>query len=149
MHNVSKMIIALALLHHISRIFIGHNEKWKQNSNMGKKNNQNFVSIPFNMLIDQIKYKASRYGIEVILVEESYTSKVDHLALESLEHHETYSGSRIKRGLFRSSTGKILNSDINGAIGILRKGNAIGDGDLKSLSDRGDVVSPVRCHVHH
>jgi len=101
------------------------------------------------MLIEQIKYKASRYGIEVILVEESYTSKVDHIALESLEHHKKYSGSRIKRGLFKSSTGKLLNSDINGAIGILRKGNAIGDDQLMVLSDRGDVVSPVRCHVHH
>ncbi|WQJ53269.1 MAG: transposase [Wendovervirus sonii] len=149
MHNVSKMIINLALRHSVSTIYIGHNIGWKQDSNMGKKNNQNFVSIPFNMLIDQIKNKSEKQGIKVEIVEESYTSKVDHLALETLEHHDKYLGSRIKRGLFKSSVGITLNADINGAIGILRKGNAIGMEQLADLSNRGDVVSPTRCHVHY
>ena len=95
------------------------------------------------MLINQIQYKSQKYtDLTVEIVEESYTSKIDHLALEKLEHQENYLGKRIKRGLFKSSTNKVLNADINGAIGILRKGNAISDAQLISLRNRGDVVSP-------
>ena len=58
------------------------------------------------------------------------------------EHHKSYLGKRTKRGLFKSSAGKSLNADCNGAVGILRKENVIQDTDLVSLLDRGDVVSP-------
>ena len=68
-----------------------------------------------------IQYKAGLLGIKTTITEESYTSKVDHLAGESLGKHESYSGRRIKRGLFKSAIGKIINADINGAIGIMRK----------------------------
>lgn len=75
-------------------------------------------------------------------MEESYTSKTDHLSLEEMTHQNCPKGKRIKRGLFKSSCGKIINADINGAIGILRKGKAITDEQLMFLRDRGDVVSP-------
>ena len=65
--------------------------------------------------------------MNVEIVEESYTSKIDHLALEDMKKQENYLGKRIKRGLFKSSIGKLVNANINGAIGILRKGNAISD----------------------
>lgn len=80
--------------------------------------------------------------MQVILVEESYTSKVDHLALESMEYHDVYLGKRVNRGLFKSSNNKLLNADVNGAIGILRKGNAISEAQLMDLRNRGDVVAP-------
>ena len=89
-----------------------------------------------------LKYKGLEKGIIVEVTEESYTSKIDHLSLEPLCKQENYSGQRIKRGLFKSRIGKILNADINGAIGILRKANTIIDEQLLFLHDRGDVVSP-------
>lgn len=139
----SKQLIKLCIENNVETIIIGHNKGWKQETNIGKKNNQNFVQIPFNQLINQIQYKSQKYtDLEVIIVEESYTSKIDHLALEKLEYQENYLGKRIKRGLFKSSTNKVLNADINGAIGILRKGNAISDVQLIDLRNRGDVVSP-------
>ena len=144
LHNTSRKIINLCIENNIQNIFIGHNNQWKTECNMSKTNNQNFVQIPFNTLINQLQYKSQEYtDLYVATVEESYTSKVDHLVLEEMKHHDKYTGKRIKRGLFKSSTGKVLNADINGAIGILRKGNAITDGQLLSLRDRGDVVSPV------
>lgn len=142
MHWCSRQIIDLCLKNNIDNIVIGHNKGWKQEIQLGKRNNQNFVSIPFNRLIDMIKYKAQKEGLNTIVVEETYTSKVDHLALEPLCKQETYSGQRIKRGLFKSGMGKIINADINGAIGILRKANGILDEELLLLQDRGDVVSP-------
>ena len=139
----SKHLINLCIENKVEKIIIGHNKGWKQECNIGKTNNQNFVQIPFNILINQIQYKSQKYtDLEVIVAEESYTSKIDHLALEELKKQENYLGKRIKRGLFKSSVGKLVNADINGAIGILRKGNAISDAQLLSLRNRGDVVSP-------
>ena len=55
------------------------------------------------------------------MTEESYTSKCDALSLEAIGKHENYMGQRIKRGLFKSGTGKCINADLNGAINIMRK----------------------------
>ena len=57
----------------------------------------------------------------VITTEESYTSKCDSLSFESLKKHDNYNGERITRGLFKSSTNKNINADLNGAINIMRK----------------------------
>lgn len=142
MHKASRKIIDLCVENDISKLVIGHNNGWKQDVNHGRRNNQNFVSIPFNNFIQMLQYKGELEGIEVIVVEESYTSKVDHLVFEEMVHHEKYQGKRAKRGLFKSSCGKTLNADVNGAIGMLRKAEAIPDAQLLGLRDRGDVVSP-------
>jgi len=142
-HCISKTVIGLCVADGIGNIVIGHNKNWKQKSNMGRKTNQSFVQIPFNSLIQKIQYKAEEVGIAVHVTEESYTSKTDHLANEEMGKKDEYLGSRTRRGLFRSSTGKVLNADVNGAIGILRKKNVFSDADLVSLRDRGDVVSPT------
>lgn len=141
LHHVSKQVIKYAIDNEIDTIIIGLNKGWKQNINTGKKNNQKFVQIPFDKLIGQIKYKAKLNGIKVCTIEESYTSKVDHFALEEMTHQEEYKGKRVKRGLFQSSTGIRLNADINGAIGILRK--VIGN-DFLNLLDRGCIAQPVK-----
>ena len=143
LHNASRKIINLCKIQNIGNIVIGHNKGWKQEVNIGKKNNQNFVSIPFNMFIQQLEYKGKMEGINVMVAEESYTSKTDHFANEPMKHLDERKGKRIRRGLFKSSIGKVLNADINGAIGIMRKVYAISDAQLMSLRDRGDVVSPL------
>lgn len=142
LHKASKKIIDLCVEHKIGKLVIGHNKGWKQEIDLGKKTNQNFVQIPFNRLISMLQYKGLEKGIQVEVTEESYTSKIDHLSFEPLCKQENYSGQRTKRGLFKSGIGKILNADINGAIGILRKANAVLDEELLLLQDRGDVVSP-------
>jgi IS605 OrfB family transposase len=141
LHNVSKYIIQYCVNNDIKNIVIGHNKEWKQECNIGKRNNQNFVQIPFNTLIQQVQYKAKMVGINVIITEESYTSKVDHLAFEEMKHQENYLGKRIKRGLFSSSKKLLLNADINAAIGILRK--VIGNDFINQLN-RGCVTQPLK-----
>ena len=105
----------------VSVIVIGHNKEWKQDINIGKVNNQNFVQIPYNQFINMITYKSELEGIKVIQREESYTSKCSFLDNELICKHETYQGNRIKRGLFRTSTGRLINADLNGALNILKK----------------------------
>lgn len=121
LHKTSRFIINYCVEHKISTIVIGKNKKWKQDINIGKKNNQNFVLIPFSKLIKMLEYKGEEVGIEVKNREENYTSKCSFLDLEEIMKHTKYLGKRIKRGLFKSSLGKLINSDVNGAYNILRK----------------------------
>lgn len=121
LHRTSKRIIDYCLTNDISKIIIGHNIGWKQNINIGKINNQTFTQIPFNTLINQIKYKAKLNGIEVIITEQSYTSKCSFIDNESIQKHDQYLGKRVKRGLFKSNKGCLINADINGSLNIIRK----------------------------
>jgi IS605 OrfB family transposase len=100
---------------------IGYNPNWKHKTNMGKKNNRNFYQIAYKQLIEKLEEKLKCINKKMVLVKESYTSKCDALALESIRYHETYLGNRKKRGLFESSTQKLINADLNGAINIMRK----------------------------
>ena len=121
MHKLSNAVIAYAITSEIDTIVIGHNEGWKQSVDIGKKNNQNFVQIPFNMLINQIYYKGQEYGINVVKQEESYTSKCSFLDREEIDKHETYSGKRIKRGIFKSSNGTLIHADLQASYNIMKK----------------------------
>ena len=53
--------------------------------------------------------------------EESYTSKCSFLDGESICKHESYVGSRVYRGLFKTASGLLINADVNGSLNILRK----------------------------
>jgi putative transposase len=121
MHKVSKSIVEYAKSRNIDTIVIGHNEGWKQSVNIGHRNNQNFVQLPFNTLIQQIRYKAEEHGINVIVQDESHTSKCSFLDNESVEHHDSYVGRRIRRGVFQSANGKLIHADLNGSYNIIRK----------------------------
>ena len=121
MHNASAYIVNYLVTHGIDTLVIGHNPGWKQNINLGKRNNQNFVSLPFTKLISQLMYKCRLRGIRAVLQEESYTSKCSFLDNEPVEKHHIYRGRRVHRGLFVSSDGTYINADINGALNILRK----------------------------
>ena len=121
MHKLSKAIVQYAKTRNIDTIVIGHNNGWKQSANMGRINNQNFVEIPFNTLINQIKYKAEESGIKVIIQNEEHTSKCSFLDNESIEHHDEYMGKRIKRGIFRSKDGILMHADLNAVYNIIRK----------------------------
>jgi len=146
LHKASKKVIEFCIENDIGTIVVGHNKNWKQNSNMGKKNNQSFISIPFNKLIHMLEYKGKMVGVEVKIKEESYTSKIDHLVKEEMKKQEIYLGKRKKRGLFESSIGKLLNVDVNGSIGILRKDVASNDW-LNNLGSRGCVYQPVKINI--
>lgn len=144
-HKVSRFIINYCVDNNIGSLVVGLNKGWKQEINLGKKTNQKFVEIPFSRLIDKISYKCKLVGISFYLSEESYTSKVDHLAFEELGKHDVYLGKRKKRVLFQSSVNKLINADINGAIGIGRK--VFGDSYVNRIIDSGLAFNPVRVNI--
>lgn len=144
-HKVSRFIVNFCIDNNIGNLIVGLNKGWKQNINLGRKMNQGFVEIPFSKLIDKIYYKCKMIGIDFQTHEESYTSKVDHLAFEPLKKHDIYLGKRKRRGLFQSSTGKLINADINGAIGIGRK--VFGDSYVSRIIDSGFAFNPIRLNV--
>ena len=98
------------------------------------------------MFINMLKYKCRLKGINLVCVEESYTSKVsfldnDPLPTLKVENKSNFSGSRISRGLYRDSKGQLINADVNGSFNIIRK--EVCDVDLQP-ADRGFVFNPVK-----
>jgi putative transposase len=144
LHKASKKVIDICIENNIGTIIIGHNKEWKQDINLGKRINQNFVNIPFNKLIQNITYKGKLVGINTETTEESYTSKTDHLMNEPMQRNDKPSGKRTKRGLFLSGNGKVINTDINGGIGMLRKKKVVSESWLNKVGNRGEVYSPVK-----
>lgn len=140
LHQASAIVMKELISRKIETLVIGYNEDWKQNINLGKRINQQFVQIPYKTFIDKIMYKCEDYGIKVILTEESYTSKIDHLAGEEMHKHKEYKGKRIHRGLFLSSTGIVINADVNGALGIMRK---VFSESARQIVDSGVAFTPV------
>ena len=121
LHKITTQLVNHLDSHNIDTVIFGHNVGQKQDINLGKVTNQNFVQIPFTQLIAQLQYKCQLKGIRVIVTEESHTSKCSFLDKESVEHHEKYKGKRVKRGLFKTSKGILINADVNGALNIGRK----------------------------
>lgn len=126
-HKASAQIEKMAIEDDIDTIIIGQNKDWKQNSDLGKRNNQSFTTIPHSLLLQMITYKAERHGINVIVTEESYTSKASFLDNDDIpvygkeDTKKTFSGKRIHRGLYCSKNGTHMNADVNGAANIMRK----------------------------
>jgi putative transposase len=118
---------------------------------IGSRNNQNFVQIPFYQLRNKLKALCERYGLVYQEQEESYTSKAsaldgDDLPTYNADNPTTYpfSGKRVKRGLYRSKDGHLVNADCNGAANIGRKSKQNG---FTGLS-RGCLAQPLRIKIH-
>lgn len=139
-HEASKRIVEIALSHELNTIVIGKNKGQKRSSNMGKRINQNFIGIPHQKMIEMIEYKANLAGIVVIQANEACTSQTSFLDNEIPINQNGDKARkrkglspvkrRIRRGLFKSNKGILINADVNGALQILRKvvPNAFADG---------------------
>ena len=158
MHTASRRIIDLLVAEGIGTLVIGKNPVWKQECKMSRKNNQHFVALPHARFIDMLTYKAKLVGITVLVQEESYTSKASFLDLDPIPVYGeedadkvTFSGRRVKRGMYKASNGRKFNADINGSYNIMRKalpnvftGNGIED---VNKAVRSLVVHPERIVV--
>ena len=151
MSKTARKIINYCLENNIGTLVCGYNETFQRNSNIGKANNQTFVNIPFGKLREKLEYLCKLYSLRFVEQEESYTSKSSFFDMDILPKFEadkpqTYSflGKRIKRGVYQTSKGYIVNADINGALNILRKSNVV---DLEVLYSRGVVDTPARIRI--
>ena len=143
MHKSSRMIVNYAIENECDRIIIGNIKNIKQEM----KNNKRFVQMPIQELVQKIKYKAELEGKEVILIEESYTSGVSSIDKEEINKENYDKTRRIKRGLFRTNTGKLVNSDINGSLNILRKYVKNFSPNLEIAMDIGREQRPIKKRV--
>lgn len=121
LHKITTQLVNQLDSYNIDTVIFGHNIGQKQDINLGKVTNQNFVQIPFTQLMKQLQYKCELRGIRFIETEESYTSKCSFIDEESICKHSSYRGKRVKRGLFEASNGKLINADVNGSLNIGRK----------------------------
>jgi putative transposase len=154
MRKAALFLVTYCVANGIGRLCVGRNKDWKQEVNLGKKQNQIFTFIPHGKLIEALRSKCARAAIEFVETEESFTSKTDHLAHEEMgPKPEGYRwlGSRSTRGCFRSSMGFDLQADVNACIGIGRKVG--GEKWLDELIERlgsspGTRLVPRKLHVN-
>lgn len=158
LHRASNYVIELLIKLGVTKLVVGQNHDWKRSVNIGKRNNQAFVSIPDGQLIDMLTYKGNRVGIDIIVREESYSSQSSFLDGDFIPDYgskpETWkpSGKRICRGLYRTKSGRLCNADINGSYNILKKEfpNAFSQGETLKANETGDsevLVDPIRVNL--
>ena len=130
-HQLSRKLINQLSELGVKNIVYGKNVNFKKEINLGRVTNQNFVNIPFNQIIERLRYKACLAGINFMTVEESYTSKTSFLDEEKLHSYKakhskpkkgyTFLGDRFARSLFRTKKGYVIHADINASFNIIRK----------------------------
>ena len=147
----AKKIVNYCVNNKIGNIVVGYNDGFQSRSNLGRVNNQNFVMIPLGRLKNRIEYLCNQYGINFVQQEESYTSKASFFDNDTMPkwnpqnpEESKFSGKRVCRGLYITSTKTKINADVNAALNILRKSNLT---DLTVLQDRGAVSSPSRWYI--
>ena len=151
MNKTARRVIDYCIDHDIGTLVVGYNETFQKDSNIGRRNNQTFVNIPYGKLIDKLEYLCELNGIIVVMQEESYTSKAsfwdkDVIPVYKSDDTEEYhfSGKRIHRGQYRTASGQVLNADVNGALNIMRKSSVV---DVNILYSRGEVDTPIRIRI--
>ncbi|NVM01478.1 MAG: IS200/IS605 family element transposase accessory protein TnpB, partial [Candidatus Helarchaeota archaeon] len=138
--DLTRKLVNYCILGNFGKIVIGYNSGWKDKLNLGKRNNQNFVQVPFKKLVNLLKYKGRLVGIKVVLVEEWYTSKTSALDLEPIQKSKNYLGKRVHRGLFLTKNKIKINADVNAALNILRK--YVGNEFIKQKKEFGCWLQP-------
>ena len=133
-HKTSRKIVNHCIEHNIGTIVVGYNEKWKQNIQIGKRNNQNFVSVPFLKLIQQIEYKSEMVGITVIRTSEEYTSQTCSSCGIIRKANRKYRGLYVCK-----NCGVVLNADVNASTNIFRKGVP----KSVKIGNRGHLSCPI------
>ena len=146
-----RKVINYCVFHNIGVLVCGYNVTFQREAKMGKVNNQNFVNIPYGEILHKLAYLCELYGIEYAEQEESYTSKAsfwdkDEMPVYNADNLKDYefSGKRIHRGMYQTSTGFEFNADVNGALNILRKSNVV---SLLGLYSRGGLATPLRIRI--
>ena len=151
MNKAARKVINYCIANDIGTLIVGYNETFQRNSNIGKKNNQNFVNIPYGQLRDKLAYLCELNGITFVKQEESYTSKASFWDKDIIPTYNadnpqnyTFSGKRVHRGQYKTANGRTFNADVNGALNIMRKSSVV---DLTVLYSSGEVDTPIRIRV--
>ena len=150
-YNATKYIVNYCIDNNIGDIIVGYNDGFQDKVNLGKVNNQQFVMLPYGKFKNRLEYLCKLYGINYRVQEESYTSKASFWDKDEIPKWNPlnpkqgeFSGKRIKRGLYQTKSGKLINADVNGALNILRKSKVV---SLETLYNRGDVLTPTRIRL--
>ena len=151
MNKAARKVINYCIANDMGTLVVGYNETFQRGGHIGKRNNQNFVNIPYGQLRSKLEYLCEMNGIIFVKQEESYTSKSsfwdrDDIPVYNADNPREYqfSGKRIHRGQYKTASGKIINADVNGALNIMRKSSVV---DVNILYGRGEVDTPVRIRI--
>lgn len=151
MNKAARKVIDYCIANDIGTLVVGYTETFQHSSHIGKRNNQNFVNIPYGQLRSKLEYLCKLNGIIFVKQEESYTSRSsfwdqDDIPVYNADNPREYqfSGKRVHRGQYKTASGMTINADVNGALNIMRKSSVV---DVSILYGRGEVDTPVRIRI--
>jgi putative transposase len=139
-------IVQYARDHQIGTVVLPTWTDIKQGIEHGRRNNQNFVQIPYAKFRQKLASKCELFGIKFDdSHDERYTSQVDALACDPITKPSYGRTRRITRGLYQSAVNTLINADVNGALNHLR--NVAGDSVIPQIISSGRVNRPVRIRL--
>lgn len=141
MNKLSSALLSYLKNNNVSDLVISKNlsfVKTRGDIKQHKKTKQKFYQIPFGRLLNLLEEKAIKYGIDVVNIDESYTSKTSSLTADvnrvkqmalrkvpitpaELNGVRGVKRGKITRGLFRDSVlNTVINADINAAVNHIK-----------------------------
>ncbi len=127
LNKPARLLMDYCLEHNIKAEVFGWNSGVKQNSNLATKINERFMQLLTARLKNHIKQVCEYYGMQFIEIEEAYISQASFLKAHPLSKYGekpnrlVFKEKRLKRGMFRTSAGRVINADANNAANILTK----------------------------
>ena len=176
MHKLSKKITNYLCINKVDSLVISRNLSFTKTSGeikMIKKIKQKFYQIPFGRLLNLLEEKLTAKEIDIIEINEAYTSKTSSLSGDVVKVQEKSKskedilpndlngsrGNRMKgnlnnslgRGLFKDIViNKVINADINAAVNHIKVGiSQIGYSNIKINRDLSKYCNPVKIKSNH
>jgi IS605 OrfB family transposase len=131
MHQITRRLADLLYETGHKKVYVGRDGIDKNGINLGKRINEQYVCIPHRKLVSVLRYKCEELGIEVVEVDERYTSKTspvsdDVVGIQGKKingEKVQFSGKRVSRGLYKDLVlNKVFNADLVGAMNIMKVG---------------------------
>jgi len=130
-HQVTRRLADLLYETGHRIVYIGKDAIDKTGINLGRRVNEQYVGIPHRKFVNALTYKCQELGVEVVEVDERYTSKASPISDDVVKVQNRrvngkevqFSGKRVSRGLYKDlKLSKVFNADLVGALNILKVG---------------------------
>ena len=176
MQKLSKKITNYLCVNKVDSLVISRNLSFTKTTGeikMVKKTKQKFYQIPFGRLLNLIKSKLTEKEINIVEINEAYTSKTSSLTGDIVKVQAKSKGkkeilpndlngsrgSKIKgnlnnplgRGLFKDMViNKIINADINAAVNHIKVGiDKLGYSNIKINKELSKYCNPIKIKSNH
>lgn len=120
--TIANKLITLCINNNIGTIYIGKLNTIFQNKSKNHKTNKSFRYWKFGYLLNKLKYLAKYFSIQIVEVDEYFTSQFSCLSDQIETDQKSTSKTKRYKGIFRDRKSKLsYHADLNGAWNIALK----------------------------